>query len=292
MRVLITGGSGFVGSNLADYLTDKGHQVTIFDTKKSKWLRKNQKFIKGDLLSSSLKTAIKNKDVIYNFAAISDIDEAIKKPIETAKINILGTLKILDLIKKKKIKRFVQASSIYVNSNSGSFYRCSKKASEEFIEEYSKLHGIKYTIIRYGSIFGRRSDVKNGVYKLICSGLKHKKISYYGFKQSIRRYINVIDVCRGSLQILDKKYENSHILITGNKEIKVFDLIKMISKRLGIKKIEFRQEKISGHYIKNPFTYKPKKGKFLRIKNQLNFKKSIDNLIIDIIQNENLQKIK
>lgn len=288
MKILITGGSGFVGSNLADYLTKKGHQVTIFDSKKSKWLRKDQKFIKGDLLSSNLKNAVKNKDVIYNFAAISDIDEAIKKPIETAKVNILGTIRILDLIKKKNIKRFVQASSIYVNSDSGSFYRCSKKASEEFIEEYSKLYGIKYTIIRYGSIFGKRSDIKNGVYKLIYSGIKNKKISYYGFKQSVRRYIDVIDVCRGSLKILKKNYENKHILLTGGKEIRVIDLMKMISNRLGINKMEFRKEQISGHYIKNPFTYKPKKGSFLKLKSQISFKSSIDNLITEILTNENL----
>ena len=288
MKILITGGSGFVGSNLADYLTEKGHKITIFDSKKSKWLKKNQKFIKGDLLSDNLKLAVKNKDIIFNFAAISDIDEAIKKPIETVKVNILGTLRLLELIKKKPIKRFVQASSIYVNSDNGSFYRCSKKASEEFIEEYSKLHGIKYTIIRYGSIYGKRSDIKNGVYKLIYSGLKNRKISYYGFKQSVRRYINVEDVCKGSLMALNKKFENKHILLTGNKEIKVLELMKMISNILGTKKIEFRKQKITGHYIKNPFTYKPKKGQYLKVKNYSNFKEKIKQLVLEIKKNENL----
>ena len=288
MRILITGGCGFVGSNLADYLTLKGHKVTIYDLKKSKWLNSKQVFIKGSLFSKNLTKAIKNQDVIYNFAAISDIDEAIKYPMKTANTNIIGTLNILELIKNKKIKRFVQASSIYVNSNNGSFYRCSKKASEEFIEEYSKLYGIKYSIIRYGSIFGERSDLKNGVYKLIHSGIKNNKISYYGFKKSVRRYIHVQDVCRGSLKVLDKKYENSHILLTGNKDIKVIDLMKIISERLKTDMIEFRNEKISGHYVKTPFTYKPKKGKYLKLNNMLNFKKSINNLITNILKNESL----
>ena len=288
MRILITGGSGFVGSQLADYLSAKGHKVTIYDLKKSKWLNSKQIFIQGSLFSKNLIKAIKNQDVIYNFAAISDIDEAIKYPMKTAKTNIIGTLNILELIKNKKIKRFVQASSIYVNSNSGSFYRCSKKASEEFIEEYSKLYGIKYSIIRYGSIFGERSDLRNGVYKLIYLGVKNNKISYYGFKESIRRYIHVQDVCKGSLKILGKKYENSHILLTGNKDIKVIDLMKIISERLKINKIEFRNEKISGHYVKTPFTYKSKKGKYLKLNNMMNFKKSINNLITNIFENESL----
>jgi len=288
MRILITGGSGFVGSQLADYLSAKGHKVTIYDLKKSKWLNSKQIFIQGSLFSKNLIKAIKNQDVIYNFAAISDIDEATKYPMKTAKTNIIGTLNILELIKNKKIKRFVQASSIYVNSNSGSFYRCSKKASEEFIEEYSKLYGIKYSIIRYGSIFGERSDLRNGVYKLIYLGVKNNKISYYGFKESIRRYIHVQDVCKGSLKILGKKYENSHILLTGNKDIKVIDLMKIISERLKINKIEFRNEKISGHYVKTPFTYKSKKGKYLKLNNMMNFKKSINNLITNIFENESL----
>ena len=288
MRILITGGSGFVGSQLADYLSAKGHKVTIYDLKKSKWLNSKQIFIQGSLFSKNLIKAIKNQDVIYNFAAISDIDEATKYPMKTAKTNIIGTLNILELIKNKKIKRFVQASSIYVNSNSGSFYRCSKKASEEFIEEYSKLYGIKYSIIRYGSIFGERSDLRNGVYKLIYLGVKNNKISYYGFKESIRRYIHVQDVCKGSLKILGKKYENSHILLTGNKDIKVIDLMKIISERLKINKIEFRNEKISGHYVKTPFTYMSKKGKYLKLNNMMNFKKPINNLITNISENESL----
>ena len=288
MRILITGGSGFVGSQLADYLSAKGHKVTIYDLKKSKWLNSKQIFIQGSLFSKNLIKAIKNQDVIYNFAAISDIDEATKYPMKTAKTNIIGTLNILELIKNKKIKRFVQASSIYVNSNSGSFYRCSKKASEEFIEEYSKLYGIKYSIIRYGSIFGERSDLRNGVYKLIYLGVKNNKISYYGFKESIRRYIHVQDVCKGSLKILGKKYENSHILLTGNKDIKVIDLMKIISEILKINKIKFRNEKISGHYVKTPFTYKSKKSKYLKLNNMMNFKKSINNLITNIFENESL----
>jgi len=288
MKILITGGSGFVGSHLADYLSSKGHKVTIFDLKKSKWLKNNQSFIKGTLFSKNLEKAVKGKDIIFNFAAISDIDEAMKNPLKTAKTNIIGTLKILELIKKRKFKRFIHASSIYVNSDSGSFYRCSKKSSEEFIEEYSKLYGIEFTIVRYGSIYGERSDIRNGVYKLIHSGIKNNKVSYYGFKQSVRRYIHISDVCKGSEEVMKKKYKNKHILLTGAKEIKVLNLMKLISKKLNIKKIEFRNQKISGHYVRSPFTFKPKMGKFLRIKNPTNFSKSINNLINYIFKNESL----
>ena len=78
-NILIIGGSG-LGSHVADQLTLNNHKVTIFDKKESKWI-KNQKFIKGDILDSTkLDQAIKNQDVVYNFAGVSDLNEAIKKP--------------------------------------------------------------------------------------------------------------------------------------------------------------------------------------------------------------------
>ena len=139
MKILVTGGSGFLGSHVADELTKKGHKVEIYDIKKSRWLKKGQKFTKGNILDyKKLEKFVKKNKIIYNFAAVSDLNDALNKPIATIDNNILGTVKILELSRKYKIKRFVYSSSLYSISTQGGFYRCSKRAAEDYIEEYQK----------------------------------------------------------------------------------------------------------------------------------------------------------
>ena len=106
MKILILGGSGFIGRNVANVLSKNGHKVTIFDKNKNKNLNKNEKFILGDIRNfNSLGKAINGKDIVYNFAALSDIDQARLKPSQTIILNILAVSNILNLCKSKKVKK-------------------------------------------------------------------------------------------------------------------------------------------------------------------------------------------
>ena len=181
MKILVTGGSGFIGSHVADALSKRGHQVTIFDKKKSKWIKTDQEMYIGDILNlKDLENAINGSDIVFHFAALADIDQALKEPINTVKINTLGTVHVLELCRKHNIKRFIYASTIYVNSIDGGFYRSSKKAAEDYIEEYHNIYGLNFTILRFGSIYGERSDNTNGVTNIIQQALRTGKISYFG----------------------------------------------------------------------------------------------------------------
>ena len=281
MKCLVTGGSGFLGSHVADELTKKGYKVTIFDKKLSKWKKTNQKIIVGNLLNYNLlKKAIKGKDVVFHFAALSDLTDSLYHPIKTIKHNILGTTYVLELCKKYKIKRFIQASTIYVNSDQGGFYRSSKKAAEDYIEEYQKRFGLDYTILRFGSLYGNRSSKNNGVMKIINNALKNKEVSYYGTNRTIREYIHVIDAAKAAVNILKKEYKNQHIIITGKNKIRLPYFLGTLAKILKInKKIKYENKKLLGHYILSPYTYIPKKGKKFKIKSEINFKAGIKNLI-------------
>ena len=208
MKCLVTGGSGFLGSHIADELSLRGHQVTIFDKKKSKYLKKNQKFISGNLKNKkTLEKIIKGKDIVFHFAAIADIAEAMKNPKETVLINIIPTINMLELSLKYKIKRFFFASTIYVNSEDGGFYKSSKRAVEDYIEEYSKLLKLKFTILRYGSIFGSRSNLSNGVNRIISHAIKKNEVRYFGNKKTEREYINVKNAAIMTVECLKKKFE-------------------------------------------------------------------------------------
>ena len=75
-----------------------------------------------------------------------------------------------------KVKKFVYASTVYVNSKEGGFYRCSKSASENYVEEYSNFYHLDYTILRFGSLYGPRSDDSNGLLNIVRNAVKHKKL--------------------------------------------------------------------------------------------------------------------
>lgn len=265
MKAVVFGGSGFLGSHIADALSRKGHNVTIFDVEPSKYLQKGQKMIIGDILDQkAVDKIVKGCDVVYHFAALADIEAAHLDPIKTVEYNILGTTKILEACKKHKIKRFVFASTIYVYSNAGSFYRSSKQACELIIENYNEVYNLPYTILRYGSLYGPRADDKNWVHRILKQATTEGKITRYGDGEEIREYIHVEDAAKLSVDILSKEFENENVIITGNQPMKIKDLLVMVKEILGNEiNLEFLPTESSIHYEITPYCFKPKVAKKL-----------------------------
>lgn len=262
-NILVIGGSGFLGSHVADALSDAGYQVKIYDRQESKWLRSNQEMIVGDLLDNDLILKhTKNCYAVYNFAAIADLNEAILKPVETAKINILGNVQVLEACKVNQVKRYVYASTVYVHSREGGFYRCSKQASENYVEEYQRSYGLEYTILRYGSLYGPRSDNQNGLWRIVNDVLKTGVVKYEGNIESVREYIHVEDAARASVTALGDEFKNEHVVLTGHEPLKVIDMLKMLSEIMGIQEeVQFENLPYAGHYIRTPYAYQTKLGR-------------------------------
>ena len=265
MKTIVFGGSGFLGSHIADTLTNKGHDVTIFDLQPSKYLKDKQKMVVGDILDQkAVEKAVKGCDVVYHFAALADIETAHLKPLETVEYNILGTTTILEACRKNKVKRFVFASTIYVYSDAGSFYRSSKQACELIIENYNEVFNLPYTILRYGSLYGPRADDKNWIHKILNQATKDGKITRHGDGEEIREYIHVEDAAKLSVDILSKEFENENVIITGNQPMKIKDVLIMVKEILGNKiDIEFIPTESSIHYEITPYSFKPKVAKKL-----------------------------
>lgn len=263
MRVCVIGGSGFLGSHVADKLSAAGHKVLIYDRNPSPWLRPGQTMLVGDLDSfENLHQSLEGCDVVYNFAALSDLNDALDKPVETVKINVLGNVHALEACRRQGVKRFVYASSVYVYSREGGFYRCSKQAAEHYVEEYQSVYGLDYTILRFGSLYGPRADSTNGLFRIVKTALEFGIIRYEGSADSLRQYIHVEDAAIASVKALEDDFLNQSVVLTGQEPMRVLDMLEMLSEILGLSRaIEFIPCEQSGHYVRTPYAYQPKLGR-------------------------------
>ncbi len=262
-KITIWGGSGFLGSHVSDFFSDLGHQVLVADKIKSKWLKKNQKMFLGDIANlDHVIESLNNVDYVFNFAGVSDIDISNKNPLNTINNNLLGNLNILEAARKKKIKKYIFASTIYVYSNTGGFYKCSKQASEIFVKEYKKEFGLDYNILRFGTVYGTRSGNGNAVFRYINNNLQNKKTIVDGQPDILREYINVKDVSLVCNKILKSKYNNQTFIVTGNNQTRISDLLKMISEISGKKnKIVFNKKAKNLHYSITPYSFEENSSK-------------------------------
>lgn len=266
-KVVVFGGSGFLGSYVSDELTRRGYRVIIADRNPSKYIQKEQEFLKVNILDiESIKIIVSDADIIYNFVAIANLDEAIHKPINTMNINVMGHINILEACKEVKcVERVVYASSAYALSDEGSFYGISKQTSEKLTDEYYKRYGLKYTVIRYGSLYGERASDNNYIYNLLSDAINSGELHYKGDGQDLREYIHAADAAKLSVDILeDKQYENEHIILTGIEKLRRIDLLTMINEimhnKLDIKQIDTDN---MGHYKITPYSFHPSVAKKL-----------------------------
>ncbi len=262
-NVLVTGSSGFIGSHVADALEEDGHRVVLFDIVPSEYKTKTQEEFIGDILNpNDVATAIDGCDEVFHFASQADIGASIDDPTKTIHNNIIGTQNVLEAARKHKVNRLLFASTIYVYSDLGSFYRVSKQACEKIIEEYQREFDLDYTILRFGSLYGPRANEFNAIHDFLIQALKNKKIIRRGDGKEIREYIHVQDAARLSVDALDEKFRNKHLIITGNQQRRVKDLLIMISEIFGGEiEIEFGEEEELHHYEITPYNYKPQVAK-------------------------------
>jgi UDP-glucose 4-epimerase len=259
---VVLGAGGFLGSHVADALSNAGYQVRLFDHKPSPFLRPDQEMIIGDLMDISQVTHIvQGAAIVYNFAAIADIDEATNKPLATANINVIGNMHALEASRLAGVQRFIFASSVYVYSEAGSFYRASKQAAERFTETYHERYGLEYTILRYGSLYGRRSDKRNGIYRMLHEAIQQRTITYHGNGEAIREYIHVKDAARMSVQVLAPQFANRHLILTGQEKMRIRDVMTMISEMMPWEvALHFSQDKPGHHYQITPYAFQPRVG--------------------------------
>lgn len=288
-RVLVTGGSGFLGSFIADELVRNGYAVRVFDRVASRHLQEGQEMVIGDILDfDEVQRAAAGCQVIYHLAALADLDEAHSAALDAARHNVLGTVNLLEAARQEAIERFVLASTVYVYSRAGGFYRCSKQAAESFVEEFERQYGVPYSILRYGSLYGPRSGASNGVYRLLTEALRTGKIVHNGTPDDTREYIHVRDAARLSVEALGSEFENHHLTITGSHPTRIKDLFVMFGEILSANiAIDYATDdgtQDDRRYKVTPYAYMPRVGRKLTARHSVDMGQGILELIHEIDQ--------
>ena len=261
-KVLVFGGFGFLGHYLVNELLNRGYEVTVADIHENEKLESNITYIKCDITSKeNVENVFKNKqfDVVYNLAGFANLDTAVKYPIETIQLNVIGNMHILEQCVKNNISRFVYASSAYAMSNKGSFYGISKLASEKIVEEYLKKYSLPFTILRYGSVYSEKSYDNNYIYNLVKSAVLEGEINHNGDGNELREYIHAADASKLSVDVIESEdFKNLHVILTGNERMKRSDLFNMVKEILNDQvEIKYKNDGYHNHYNFTPYSFEP-----------------------------------
>lgn len=273
MKILVTGGAGFIGSNIVDELIEKKHKVVIVDnlaTGNIKNVNKKAKFYKVSVCDKKKIDEIFKKekiDIVIHHAAQLDVRKSVEDPCFDADVNIKGTLNILEACKNTKVKKIIFASSggtIYGEcgskapdekafANPLSPYGVAKLSVEHYIKAYSALYGLKYTILRYANVYGPRQDVNGeaGVVAIFIGRMsQNKEFFIFGDGKQLRDYVYVKDVVSANIKSLTKG-NNEVINIGTNKTTSVTKLAQELSKIIGYNKKPVFKPKRNGELFKS-----------------------------------------
>lgn len=225
MRVLVTGGAGFIGSHLVDALLENEHSVVVIDdlsTGKKENLNPDAEFHELDIRSPELSAVFQREkpEVAFHFAAQIDVRKSVEEPLFDANTNILGTLNLLECCRKAGVNKVVFASSggvIYGDTDRPacegdsprplSPYGVAKLACEGYLRCYSAWHSLRYVALRYANVYGPRQDPlgEAGVVAIFSRKLLDgEQPILYGFGKLIRDYLYVDDAVRAALLAADK----------------------------------------------------------------------------------------
>ncbi len=208
MKILITGGAGFIGSHLTKLLS-VDNDVIIYDIKEPK--QANVDSIIGDVnnLEKNLQSHT-NIDVVIHLAASVGVENTETDPIMTLNSNILGTKNILEFCKTNNVKKIILASSSEVYGEPTKIpieesqtpipittYGVSKLAGEEYVKSYAKMYGLKYSILRFFNVVGPNQSKRFVLPEFINNALSDKPILVHGEGSQIRAFCHISDICQG-----------------------------------------------------------------------------------------------
>ncbi|MGE5796838.1 MAG: NAD-dependent epimerase/dehydratase family protein [Ignavibacteria bacterium] len=275
MKILVTGGAGFIASQIADAFINEGHKVFIIDdlsTGFEKNINPKAEFIKADICDLELSSLFEKEkfDLVDHHAAQMDVRRSVADPVFDANINILGTINLLKNAVKTGVKKFMFASTggaVYGEqkyfpadehhpTNPLSPYGISKLSVEKYLYFYKVQYNLNYTILRYANIYGPRQNPfgEAGVVAIFSSKLiKGEQPVINGTGEQTRDYVFVGDVVQANLITLNDKESDIYNIGTGQ-ETNVNQLFGLLNKIIGKNKEEKHGPAAPGEQMRSVIT--------------------------------------
>lgn len=254
MKILVTGGTGFIGCNFVKHAVAKNCEVTVLDkiTYAGKMenladVSRKIRFVKGDITDKKCsKQAMQDVDAVVNFAAETHVDRSIQDASPFVNTNILGIFNLLECARKEGVEKFIQISTdeVYGSLKTGKFvetdalhprnpYSATKAAGENLVVAYANTYGMQTMITRSSNNYGPYQYPEKFIPKAITNAISGIKIPVYGKGTNIRDWIFVEDNCSGIFTVLQKGVAGEVYNIGGGNEKSNIEVVKMILKNVG-----------------------------------------------------------
>jgi UDP-glucose 4-epimerase len=249
MKVLVTGGSGFIGSHVVDALADAGHEPRIFDVVSSPWHDSGEidTFI-GDLTDpEALKGAAYGCDAIAHLGAIADVNHVAADPAYAERVNSGGTANVLEAARAENVGRVVYASTIWVYDGCDADsvdedsllglprhpYTAQKIASEGYCTSYAELYDVDFTILRFGIPYGPRARPAAVIPQFFKNALAGRPLTIAGGGKQSRRFTYVGDIARGVVTALAPEARNRVYNLASEETVTILQLATAVSEIVG-----------------------------------------------------------
>jgi UDP-glucose 4-epimerase len=249
-KVVVTGGSGFIGSHVVDVMIEAGHDVTVIDHRVRPH-RPDVRFEDVDLMDlSSVLTSTRGAEHIFHLAAVSNVNYALKYPVYTATLNVVGTANILEAARLNAARRFYLASTVWVYNGApggdavdestpfyldgaGHIYTSTKMASEMVCHNYGQLYGVPFTVLRYGIPYGPRMREELLIPVFIKKAMAGEPLTVSGTGDQYRKFIYVRDMAEGHLLAMNDVAANKTYNLEGARKVTVLEVAEGIRRILG-----------------------------------------------------------
>jgi len=245
LEVVVTGGSGFIGSHVVDALRKKGHAVRVFDQAKPG--RDDVEWVKGDLRSKEdAYNAVRDADAVFHLAAVADVNIATTDPQLCLDVNELGTLNLLNACTGEEVDRFILASTVWVYGRAvgtvneetpinlpNDIYTKTKIGQEHLVHSWTRSHPLKYTILRYDIPYGPRMRLNMAIAAFVRRAMNKEPISVFGDGNQGRCWIYVTDLAEAHTLALGSAAEGKIINVAGKDFVTIAQIVELLKKQLG-----------------------------------------------------------